>query len=127
MAPKPVIILAKEKDYFDVRGAEEAFARLKHLYALLGAEENVKLLIGPTGHGYSQENREAMYRWFNRVTGISRREGRAEARHREGRDALVHAEGAGRRPEVADGVLVHRGEGRKQLAAKRVELGVERC
>ena len=71
MAPKPVAILAKEKDYFDVRGSEEAFARLKHLYKLLGAEENVKLHIGPTGHGYSIENREAMYQWFNRATGAS--------------------------------------------------------
>ncbi len=71
MAPKPVIILAKERDYFDVRGAEETYHRLKHLYQLLGAEENIRLFIGPTGHGYSIENREAMYRWFNRVTGIS--------------------------------------------------------
>jgi hypothetical protein len=71
MAPKPVIILAKERDYFDARGAEEAYARLKRLYALLGAEENIGLFIGPTEHGYSQENREAMYRWFNRVTGVS--------------------------------------------------------
>src|SRR4029077_7097729 len=52
MAPKPVVILAKEKDYFDVRGAEEAYARLKRLYGLLGAEANVKLFVGPTGHGY---------------------------------------------------------------------------
>ncbi|MDY3560178.1 prolyl oligopeptidase family serine peptidase [Gemmata sp. JC673] len=71
MAPKPVVILAKEKDYFDVRGAEEAFARLRRLYQLLGAEENVKLHIGPTGHGYSIENREAMYQWFNTATGAS--------------------------------------------------------
>lgn len=71
MAPKPVAILAKEKDFFDARGAEEAFARLKHLYKLLGAEENVKLHVGPTGHGYSVENREAMYQWFNKATGVS--------------------------------------------------------
>ncbi len=71
MAPKPVIILAKEKDYFDARGAEEAYRRLKHLYSLLGAEENVQLFIGPTTHGYSQENREAMYQWFNKATGVS--------------------------------------------------------
>jgi len=70
MAPKPVIILAKEKDYFDVRGAIEAYERLKHLYTLLGAPENVALQIGPTEHGYSIENREAMYRFFNKVTGI---------------------------------------------------------
>ena len=71
MAPKPVIILTKEKDYFDVRGSIETFARLKHLYTLLGKPENIALHTGPTEHGYSQENREAMYRWFNRVTGIS--------------------------------------------------------
>lgn len=71
MAPKPVIILAKEKDYFDVRGSQEAYEKLKRIYGLLGAEENVGLFVGPTPHGYSQENREAMYRWFNRVTKIS--------------------------------------------------------
>ncbi|MCS6863604.1 MAG: prolyl oligopeptidase family serine peptidase [Gemmataceae bacterium] len=72
MAPKPVIILAQERDYFDVRGTEDAYRWLKQLYKLLGAEENIRLFIGPTGHGYSLENREAMYRWFNRVTGISK-------------------------------------------------------
>jgi hypothetical protein len=71
MAPKPVLILAKEKDFFDIRGAAEAFARLKRLYGLLGAPENIGLFAGPTPHGYSQENREAMYRWFNRATGVS--------------------------------------------------------
>lgn len=71
LAPAPVIILAKEKDYFDVRGSEEAVQRLKRLYGLLGAEDQVKLFVGPTGHGFSQENREAMYQWFNQVTLIS--------------------------------------------------------
>lgn len=71
LAPKPVIILSKERDYFDVRGSEAALARLKHLYRLLGAEDKIALFTGPTGHGYSQENREAMYGWFNKVTGIS--------------------------------------------------------
>ncbi len=71
MAPKPVVIMAKEKDYFDARGAEETYSRLKGIYKLLGAEDNVKLHIGPTGHGYTIENREAMYQWFNRATGVS--------------------------------------------------------
>jgi len=66
-----VIILAKEKDYFDARGNEAAYHRLKQLYRLLGAGENVAYFVGPTYHGYSQENREAMYRWFNRCTAIS--------------------------------------------------------
>lgn len=70
MAPKPVIILAKERDFFDVRGSIEAYERLKSLYTLLGVPDNVALHIGPTEHGYTQENREAMYRFFNRVTNV---------------------------------------------------------
>lgn len=69
MAPNPVIILAKERDYFDVRGSEETYQRLRRLYRLMDAEDNVALFVGPTGHGYSQENREAMYSWFNRACG----------------------------------------------------------
>lgn len=71
LAPHPIIILAKERDYFDVRGTQEAFTRLKRLYTLLGAEENIQLFVGPSYHGYSQENREAMYGWFNQVTELS--------------------------------------------------------
>jgi dienelactone hydrolase len=78
LAPKPIIILAKERDYFDARGVEEASRRLKRLYALLGAGENIKLFIGPTEHGYSKENREAMYQWFNRATHVSDRQSEPE-------------------------------------------------
>lgn len=71
MAPKPVILLGQEKDFFDARGLEESYLRLKNLYKLLGAEDNIQLYIGPVYHGYSILNREAMYRWFNKVTKIS--------------------------------------------------------
>jgi cephalosporin-C deacetylase-like acetyl esterase len=74
MAPKPVMILSQEMDYFDVRGAKEAFERLRNLYQLLGAEQNIQLFVGPRPHGYHQENREAMYRWFNRATGASQQD-----------------------------------------------------
>jgi dienelactone hydrolase len=71
MAPKPVILLGEEKDYFDARGLEESFARLKNLYRLLGSEQNIQLFIGPNEHSYSPVGREAMYAWFNSVTKIS--------------------------------------------------------
>jgi len=71
MAPKPVIIMAQEKDYFDARGSAETYERLKHLYTLLGKPENVQLHTGPDPHGYSQPNREAMYRFFGKVTGVT--------------------------------------------------------
>lgn len=70
-APMPLILLTKEKDFFDQRGSIEAFARLKRLYTTLGRPDDVELFTGPTPHGYSKENREAMYRFFNRVTGAS--------------------------------------------------------
>jgi len=71
MAPKPVVILANLKDYFDLRGAREAYERLRRLYRLLGAEQNISLSIAPTYHGFSKPNREGMYRWFNRATGAA--------------------------------------------------------
>lgn len=71
MAPKPVVILAQEKDYFDARGSQTTYDRLKRLYTLLGKPDNIRLHIGPDPHGYTQPNREAMYAFFNEVTGIS--------------------------------------------------------
>ncbi len=75
LAPAPVTILAKEKDFFDARGAEVAYARLRRLYGHLGRADDAHLVIGPTSHGYTQENREAMYRFFNSVVGYPAPEG----------------------------------------------------
>lgn len=72
MAPRPVLLMGQERDYFDARGLEEAYGRLKQLYRLLGAEDNIKLHIGPDPHGYSQPNREAMYGFFNGITQVAR-------------------------------------------------------
>lgn len=69
MAPKPVVLLGKDEDFFDVRGLQQSYDRLRRLYALLGAEQNISLFVGLGSHGYSRDNREAMYRWFNRATG----------------------------------------------------------
>jgi dienelactone hydrolase len=65
MAPKPVILLAQEKDFFDVRGTEETYQRLKRLYAAFGKPENLQLYVGPDQHTMSQPLREAMYRFFH--------------------------------------------------------------
>ena len=74
MAPRPAILLTQEKDFFDARGGEEAFKRLKHLYTLLGKPDNIQLQTGPDPHGYTKPNREAMYRFFNKITGVSKEE-----------------------------------------------------
>ncbi|MGH7944102.1 MAG: alpha/beta hydrolase [Opitutaceae bacterium] len=71
MAPKPVIMLDQEKDYFDVRGLEESLGRLRPIYRLLGAENAIEMFLGPDYHGFSKPVREAMYRKFNAVTKVS--------------------------------------------------------
>ena len=68
-APKPLIILAQDKDFFDVRGTIQVYERLKHLYTLLGVPDNVALHIGSAGHSYNHESREAMHAFFNRACG----------------------------------------------------------
>jgi dienelactone hydrolase/pimeloyl-ACP methyl ester carboxylesterase len=69
-APKPLILLGQEHDYFDARGLEDTYERLKHYWGLFGAEDNLQLFIGPRPHGYHQENREAMYAFFGEQTGL---------------------------------------------------------
>ena len=72
MAPRPVLLVGQEGDYFDARGFEEACARLRHLYTLLGAEQNFSFFLGTGPHSFPKPNREAMYAWFNRHTGLGR-------------------------------------------------------
>ena len=63
-APRPIILLGQKNDFFDARGLKETWERARKVYKLLGAEENLQFFIGPTDHGYSIENREAMYNFF---------------------------------------------------------------
>ena len=121
LAPKPVIVLAKEKDYFDVRGAEEAYRRLKNIYALLGAEENMKLHVGPTGHGYTVENREAMYRWFNHVTGVSNEKTEPKLTIEKEEDLLCAPKGQVSELKART-VFSYTAEKSKHFAAKRMPL-----
>ncbi|MGC3966981.1 MAG: hypothetical protein QM775_06305 [Pirellulales bacterium] len=71
MAPKPVVLLTQERDYFDVRGARQTFEEVRHIYKLLDAAENIQFFTGPGPHGYAQDAREAMYACFNRATGLN--------------------------------------------------------
>lgn len=65
-APRPSIILGQKNDFFDPRGTLEAYEDAKHIYSLLGAEDNIEVFIGPDSHGYHLANREAMYNFFGK-------------------------------------------------------------
>jgi len=68
--PRPTLLLSQEKDFFDVRGIRQIYEELKRLYGILGKADDVQLFVGPRDHGYFVENREAMYRFFNRFSGV---------------------------------------------------------
>jgi pimeloyl-ACP methyl ester carboxylesterase len=69
-APKPIVIQTQERDFFDIRGSREAFARLKHLYTLLGKPGDIHIYTGPNTHSYPRPNREVTYRVFNAAAGV---------------------------------------------------------
>jgi len=69
-APRPTLILGQHDDFFDARFTRQSGADLKKIHTLLGSKNTADVFIGPRGHGYFQENREAMYAWFMKHAGI---------------------------------------------------------
>ncbi len=69
-APRPTLILAEENCYFDLRGAQQAFADLKKIHGLLGSPDSAEISVGDLDHGYHKHAREAMYRFFIKHAGL---------------------------------------------------------
>lgn len=70
-APKPVLLMGQQYDYFDRRGLREAYQDVQQFYAAMGAPEgHTGLHIGPQGHGYSTHNQQAMVAFFCRHAGV---------------------------------------------------------
>jgi cephalosporin-C deacetylase-like acetyl esterase len=69
-APRPTLILSQEHDFFDPRAARDACRDLKRVHRLLGSASSAKFYMGPQGHGYHIENREAMVRFFKKHAGL---------------------------------------------------------
>lgn len=70
-APRPVMILAQDNDFFDPRGAEEVYREGKKIYSLLGCPENIHLVTGRGNHGYPVHHQEECAKFFNSLTGLS--------------------------------------------------------
>src|SRR5262249_12510823 len=65
-APKPTLILAATKAFFDIQGTGDSFRQAKRLYTRLGFAERMDLVETDTTHGYPKAQREAMVRWMRR-------------------------------------------------------------
>jgi len=69
-APRPTIILSQRHDFFDERYAQQAHTDMRRVHELLGSKNTAEYFAGPHGHGYHIENREAMYGFFLKQTGL---------------------------------------------------------
>jgi len=65
-APRPVIILAATKDFFDIRATWRTFRFAKRLYTRMGFSERVDLLENDAKHNYNRLQRQGGLRWLSR-------------------------------------------------------------
>jgi len=65
LAPRPILLPAVTGDWTNLNPAYE-IPRLKQVYALYGAEQNVSAFYYDDQHNYNKRTREHVYAWFRR-------------------------------------------------------------
>jgi len=65
-APRPTLICAATRDFFDITGTWGAFRQAKRCYTQLGYSERVDLVEANETHGFSTLLRQGMVRWMRR-------------------------------------------------------------
>ena len=77
MAPRPVIVLAAEYDYFPIEGTRRVVKSAKRFYEKLKAEQNLELFSEPVQHGYSPNMADAACNFLSRhLLGAAKKPGR---------------------------------------------------
>lgn len=66
MAPRPVLVLAAEYDYFCIEGTRASVERARRIYGILGKEDNLGLATGRHTHSYSPVLAKASTEFFCR-------------------------------------------------------------
>lgn len=69
-APKPTLVMATTRDFFNIQGTRETVSRVKAAYTTFGKPENISLVEGDYEHGYTQNIREGMYAFFQKSLGL---------------------------------------------------------
>ncbi len=65
-APKPTLLLAAERDFFEFDATRTAFGEARAIYERLGVSESVALFAVDDAHGFSRPRREAAVQWMRR-------------------------------------------------------------
>jgi len=75
----PWLLLATEGDFFTPAGVRPVYEEARRWYGLYGAQDKVRLFMGPGPHGTPLETREALYGWMIRWL----QDGQGDAREQE--------------------------------------------
>jgi dienelactone hydrolase len=65
-APKPTLVCAATKDFFDIEGTWATFRHAKRLYSRMGFAERVELIENDAPHNYNVIQRQSVVRWMAR-------------------------------------------------------------
>ncbi len=65
-APKPWLITSTKEDFFTPASAKQVFEEAGKWYHVFDADDRVKWVVGPGGHGTPLVVREAIYEWMIR-------------------------------------------------------------
>ena len=73
VAPRPCLIASADCDLiFTIASVREFYQRLKRVYEVVGASENLELVETPGRHTYHERSRAAVFSWF--LNHLARRE-----------------------------------------------------
>jgi len=65
-SPKPWLIANTEQDFFTPAAAKIVYEEARNWYEMQGAQDRIKWVVGPGGHGTPLVVREAIYDWMIR-------------------------------------------------------------
>ncbi len=65
-SPKPWLITSTEEDFFKPESAKIVYEEARNWYEMQGAQDRIKWVVGPGGHGMPLIVREAIYDWMIR-------------------------------------------------------------
>ena len=68
-APKPTLVVATTRDFFNITGTRETFSEAQRAYEAHGAANAIQLVEDDIGHESTRPNREATYAFFQRALG----------------------------------------------------------
>jgi len=65
-SPKPTLVVATTRDFFSIQGARETVVEARKAFAAFGAADRLAMVEDDHGHGYTLNNRQAIYSFFQK-------------------------------------------------------------